>query len=54
MVAPVPETVTVKGEDVPISMDAVMLAVATRLGAPGYGKDGFGPGLDFTRPEDLY
>jgi tetrathionate reductase subunit A len=54
VVAPVPEIVTVDGEAMPISMDAVMLAVAKRLGAPGYGKQGFGPGLDFNRPEDFY
>ncbi len=52
--SPVPEVVTVDGEDMPISMDGVMLAVAKRLGASGYGANGFGPGLDFHRPEDLY
>jgi tetrathionate reductase subunit A len=46
--------VTVDGEEMPISMDAVMLAVAKRLRAPGYGRNGFGPGLDFNRPEDFY
>jgi len=30
------------------------LTFAEALGTPGYGKDGFGPGLDFTRPEDYY
>ncbi len=51
---PIPETVTVDGEEMPISMEAMMLAVAQRLGLPGYGKDGFGPGMDFKRPEDYY
>jgi tetrathionate reductase subunit A len=54
VVAPVPEIVGVAGEAMPISMDAVMLAVAKRLQAPGYGTGGFGPGLDFNRPEDFY
>jgi anaerobic selenocysteine-containing dehydrogenase len=54
MVAPIPETVTVFGEEMPISMEAVLLAIAERLALPGYGKDGFGPGQDFTRPEDYY
>jgi tetrathionate reductase subunit A len=54
VVAPVPEIVTVGGEPMPVSMDAVMLAVAARLGAPGYGKGGFAPDFDFRRPEDFY
>ncbi len=52
--APIPDIVTVFGEPMPISMDSMMLAFAEKLGTPGYGKDGFGPGLDFTRPEDYY
>jgi tetrathionate reductase subunit A len=54
VVAPIPETVTVDGEPMVASMDALMLAVAKRLRAPGYGKDGFAPGVDFDRPEDFY
>jgi tetrathionate reductase subunit A len=52
--APVPEIVKVEGEEMATSMDAVMLAVAQRLHAPGYGKGGFAPGVDFRRPEDFY
>ena len=51
---PIPETVTVLGEETPISLEAMMLAIAQRLSLPGYGKDGFGPGVDFKRPEDYY
>ena len=54
VVAPIPEIVTVFGEQMPISMDAMMLAFAEALGTPGYGKDGFDKGIDFTRPEDYY
>jgi tetrathionate reductase subunit A len=54
VVAPIPEIVTVDGEPMVASMDALMLAVAKRLGAPGYGKDGFAEGVDFDRPEDFY
>jgi tetrathionate reductase subunit A len=54
VVAPVPEPVTVDGEPMASSMDALMLAIGKRLGAPGYGKNGFAPGLDFNRPEDFY
>ncbi len=54
VVAPIPEIVTVDGEQMPISMDAVMIAVAKQVGAPGYGKDGFAAGVPFNRPEDFY
>jgi anaerobic selenocysteine-containing dehydrogenase len=53
-VEPVTEKVRVFGEEMPLSMEAVMLAIAEKLSLPGYGKDGFAPGQDFTRPEDFY
>jgi anaerobic selenocysteine-containing dehydrogenase len=53
-IAPLPETVTVFGEEMPISCEAFMLAVAQKLELPGFGPDGFGPGQDFRRPEDFY
>ncbi|NDY42952.1 molybdopterin-dependent oxidoreductase [Dissulfurirhabdus thermomarina] len=53
-VAPLVETCTVFGVEQPISMEALMLAIAERLGLPGYGRDGFGPGLDFRTREDFY
>jgi anaerobic selenocysteine-containing dehydrogenase len=52
--APIPEIVKVEGEEMPISMEAVMLALAAKLKLPGYGKDGFASGVDFYRPEDFY
>ncbi|MBI4261217.1 MAG: polysulfide reductase NrfD [Actinobacteria bacterium] len=52
--APVTEIVTVGGQDMPISMEAVMLAVAERLDLPGFGADGFGPGLRLAHPDDYY
>ncbi len=54
VMAPIPETVMVYGEQMPISLEAVLLGIAEKLGLPGFGKDGFGPGQDFRRPEDLY
>ncbi|GAB4282765.1 MAG: molybdopterin-dependent oxidoreductase [Candidatus Promineifilaceae bacterium] len=54
MAAPIPEIVTVDGEEMPISLEAFMIAVGKKLGLPGFGKDGFGPGLDFDRPEDFF
>ncbi len=54
MVAPLVDTCRVFGEEMPISMEAIMLAIAEKLGLPGYGSDGFGPGMPFTRMEDYY
>lgn len=52
--APITETVTVDGEAMPISMEAFLIAVAKELKLPGFGKDAFGPGLHFDRPEDWF
>jgi len=53
-IAPIPETVEVFGEPMPISMEAVFLALAEYLGMPGFGPDGFAPGVPLKRPEDFY
>ncbi len=53
-VAPIPETVKVFGEEMPISLESFMMAVAEKMGLPGYGADGFGPSDPFRRPEDFY
>jgi anaerobic selenocysteine-containing dehydrogenase len=44
VIGPIPETVRVFGEEMPISLEATLLAIAERLGLPGFGKNGFGPG----------
>jgi tetrathionate reductase subunit A len=54
VIAPLTETVKVFGEEMPCSYEALLLALAERLGFKGFGKDGFGPGQDFTRPDDFY
>ncbi|RMG91991.1 MAG: molybdopterin oxidoreductase [Chloroflexi bacterium] len=54
MVAPIPETVVVDGEEMPICLETFFIAVGKKLGLPGIGKDGFGPGLNFDRPEDYF
>ena len=53
-ITPLTEVVEVYGEKMHCSMEAVMLAIGEKMNLPGCGKDGFGPGLDFTRPEDWY
>lgn len=54
VITPLTDTAEIYGEEQHICMEAVALAIAERLGLPGYGPDGFGPGMDFTRPEDMY
>ncbi|RMF56084.1 MAG: molybdopterin oxidoreductase, partial [Calditrichaeota bacterium] len=53
-VEPLVEKVTVFGHEMPINMEAVMLAIAEKMELPGYGKDGFAPGIPFEKPEDFY
>lgn len=48
------ETVRVFNQEMPISMEAVFLALAERLQMPGFGPGGFGAGGDLTRPEHFY
>jgi anaerobic selenocysteine-containing dehydrogenase len=48
------ETVTVFGEQMPISLEALILGLAEKLGLPGFGPGGFGEHGDFRRPEELY
>ena len=54
VVAPVVDTATVFGQEMPISMESVMLAIAERLGLSGFGPDGFGSGQPFVHPDQLY
>ncbi len=51
---PFSEEVEVAGEKMPVSMEAIMLAIADKLGMPGFGRNGFGPDIKLTRPEDFY
>ena len=48
------EVVIVFGEEQPISYEAFWLDLAEKLGLQGFGKNGFGEGQDFTRPDDFY
>jgi len=47
-------TVKVFGEEIPLSFEALLLAIAEKLNLPGFGPNGFGQGIPYTRPEDLY
>lgn len=52
VIAPLTGTVRVFGEEVPLTLEAMLLAVAQKLGLPGFGRDAFGPGQHFLRLED--
>jgi len=53
VIAPPTETVRIFGEEMPVSMEAVFLAIAERLGMPGFGPGGLVDG-NLNRPEDYY
>jgi anaerobic selenocysteine-containing dehydrogenase len=53
-IAPIPETVQVYGAQQTLSLEAMILGFAERLGLPGFGPDGLAPGMPLVRPEDLY
>lgn len=53
-IEPLVEKVKVFDEEMHVGMETVMLAIAEKLQLPGYGKNGFAPGMDFTRQEDFY
>jgi anaerobic selenocysteine-containing dehydrogenase len=54
VVAPIPETVTVFGERVPISLESMILGLAEKLALPGFGPRGLAEGKPLVRPEDFY
>jgi anaerobic selenocysteine-containing dehydrogenase len=53
-IAPLVPDVKVFGQSTPMSLEAVLLAVAEQLELPGFGVGGFGDYGDFTHPDDLY
>lgn len=54
VVAPIPETATVFGEELPISLETMIMGIAEKMKIPGFGKNGLGEGKDLVRPEDFY
>lgn len=53
-IAPIPETVKVFGEEMPISMESLLMGLAEKMAVPGFGPTAFKNGMDFKRPEDFY
>ncbi|WP_304131658.1 molybdopterin dinucleotide binding domain-containing protein, partial [Ignavibacterium album] len=54
VISPIPEKVKVYGEEMPCSLEALMMALNEKLGLKAFGKNALGDGIDFTRPEDFY
>ncbi|MEO6060268.1 MAG: molybdopterin dinucleotide binding domain-containing protein, partial [Candidatus Limnocylindria bacterium] len=54
VIDPLVPDVTVFGRETPMGLEAVLLAVAERLGLPGFGPGGFGDYGDLSHPDDLY
>lgn len=53
-IAPLVPEVTVFGQKTPLSLEAVLMAVAEKMELPGFGTGGFGDYGDFNHPDDLY
>lgn len=53
-IAPLVETVSIRGREMPICLESMLLAMALKLELTGYGKDGLKDGMDHFHPDDLY
>ncbi|RJO62438.1 MAG: molybdopterin oxidoreductase [Dehalococcoidia bacterium] len=53
-IAPLVETVTVYGKQMPLSLEALLLASAEKLGLPTFGANGQGEGIPLTHQDDYY
>jgi tetrathionate reductase subunit A len=53
-IAPLVPEVTVFGQETPMSLEAVLLGIAEKMGLPGFGTGGYGDLGDFNHPDDLY
>jgi len=47
-------TVKVYGEEIAMSWEALLIAIAEKLELPGFGPNGFAEGVQYIRPEDHY
>ena len=54
VVAPLTETTKVDGIEMPINMEAFLIALGKKLELPGFGKDALGPGKNFDHQDDWY
>lgn len=54
VINPLTGSVTVYGQEQALQWEALLLALAEKLGLPNFGPDGFGEGVPFTHPDHLY
>jgi anaerobic selenocysteine-containing dehydrogenase len=54
VIAPIPESCTVFGEEQPVSLETLLLALAEQLKLPAFGPDGFDPGKPLVKMDDYY
>ena len=54
VISPLTETVKIDGEEIPVSLEAVFIAIAKKLNLSGFGKNAFKDGVSLNRPEDYY
>ncbi|WP_285720091.1 molybdopterin-dependent oxidoreductase, partial [Pelosinus sp. IPA-1] len=52
--APLTETVTVFGEDMPLGLESFLLGLAEKMNMPGFGPNGFGANLPLSHFDQLY
>ncbi|MCW5853552.1 MAG: molybdopterin-dependent oxidoreductase [Anaerolineae bacterium] len=53
-IAPLVETVKVYGQDMPISLESMILGLAEQLGLPNFGPDGLDKGVPLTHMDHFY
>lgn len=53
-IAPLVETVKVYGREMPLSLEALLLGLAEKLGLPTFGANGLGEGIPLTHQDDFY
>ncbi len=53
-ISPIPEEVTVFGQKMPLSFEAMILGIAENLALPGFGPNGLGEGQSLSHPDDYY
>ena len=53
VIAPIPESCEVFGEEQPICFETMMMGIAEQLGLPGFGDDAFGPGRPLRHMDDF-
>ncbi|TAK26304.1 MAG: molybdopterin oxidoreductase [Chloroflexota bacterium] len=54
VIAPLVETAKVFGNEMPMSLETMILGLAEKLGLPGFGRDAFDKGVDLTWPEEMH